>query len=1009
MRNRLVAAVSVLSALLFACAGADKTPVLTISPSGAVNASGPTLFTASPTSLASGVTWTLDGPGTLSGTSGGQVTYRPPAFSSSNGNATVTAHSGSQTATATITLALPPSAAPGHIASLTGAVSVTNDAQGIPHIFCGPVTDCFAVQGYLQAQDRLFQMDLFRRTARGTVSGLIGPLEISSDMQFLAFFATRDGKRIEDQLAAALDADTRAKLTAFASGVNAYLSYLAAHPTLMPGEYAQLPFPITPADIPQWTPQDTLAIGRLQQFQLSETLSKENAYGVLAAVFNPATDPRFTAYVRQQQPVKAYTLAAQDLTAGNAPETSAVGEVTPAGLDLAPWKEHLITLDKQLSGLRHLFGSLREGAGSNNWVVDAAHSATGKAMVANDPHLALQYPPLFHLSALTASDGSGYNLIGGAFPGIPGALIGRGAHVGWGVTVVGYDVTDIYLEKLTNCSGTGATAVCGSVSFKGADVPLTFAQFDLPVRGSAGVVSQRVTIPIVPHHGPIISFDPAHGTAVSMRWTGHEVTADLKAFLALGNANSVGTLDGSGNPSAGSAFAALRDYAVGAQNFVLADDAGNIGYDPHALVPKRPAIGPTNAPWLPLRGDDGLHEWGSGVDADHCAGTVTSGTLPTRNCWIDDAKLPQSINPAKGYLATANSDPAGYTDLAANTGLASAGYLSFDWDDPTAIRYARIAELLKAKTTAPAKVSEADMEAIQSDHAIKLASLFEPFFVAATTLPTAQQAPYAAARAMLTTWAADGYDCPTGLVGVDPKGAIDPDPKHSRDSAACLLFHTFLRQLLKNVYDDDFAFLRAASGQSFSADFGPEIRGLIYMLGLPANDPGASFCNDVNTSGTKTASHSCAQQLTTALLGAQTTLAGAYGTATTNWIWGRVHTLTTTSPASPLIEGPFAAGPFARPGGAGSVDVGNPDGSQSSPLGMTYSHGSNVRWIAVMTDAASAVSKMQLPGPQHDGPQGLFANSPDLLGLYVRNQYFDFAYGHQIDAGGVSSQGFTAQ
>src|SRR5260221_8229434 len=113
-----------------------------------------------------------------------------------------------------------------------------------------------------------------------------------------------------------------------------------------------------------------------------------------------------------------------------------------AAPDLSPWYGTLAQLARDMDELRPPFGAIRLGSGSNNGVVDGAHSVSGKAMVANDPHLSLQFPPLFHLSAMTASDASGLNVAGGAFPGIPGALIGRGAHVGWGVTVVGYDVTD---------------------------------------------------------------------------------------------------------------------------------------------------------------------------------------------------------------------------------------------------------------------------------------------------------------------------------------------------------------------------------------------------------------------------------------------------------------------------------------------------------------------------------------------------------------------------------------
>ena len=226
------------------------------------------------------------------------------------------------------------------------------------------------------------------------------------------------------------------------------------------------------------------------------------------------------------------------------------------------------------------------------------------------------------------------------------------------------------------------------------------------------------------------------------------------------------------------------------------------------------------------------------------------------------------------------------------------------------------------------------------------------------------------------------------------------------NSAACLLFHTFLNTLLHNVFDDDFAVVSATTGQSFGGDTGAEIRALVLKL-LPGQTT-HSFCDDVDKTATVTAAKTCGTQVVTALSTAFGTLAAANGTDTRNWLWGRVHTLTTVSPAAPLIANGFSAGPFARPGGALTVDVGNPSGSQSSPLGFAYGSGSNVRHISVMDpNAATAQVKMQLPGPERDAPSGVFSSTPDLLGQYVQNQYFDFLQGHQIDNKGVSAQGFS--
>jgi penicillin G amidase len=1007
MRIRMLATACV---VLVACAGSESQPTLTISPSGTQTISAPVLVSANPPQLANEVVWSLSGPGTLSGTTGGQVTYRPPVPASAT-PATVTATARGQTATVTFT-GQTPQQAKVVIPSLAGDVNVTYDQFDIPHIFCAVAADCFAVQGYIQAQDRLFQMDLFRRTAEGRLAELVGAVEAGQDQQFLTLFITRDRLRIEDKLVDALSTEIATDINAYTAGVNAYLGFLGAHPTLMPQEYAQLPGVVTPGDVPPWRPQDTLAIGRLQQFQLSETIEKETGYGLFALTFAPGVGAhpdaaRFTTYVLPAQPVNGFTLSPTD------PPTPATGlraSLPPLSFpNFAGTAAALGTINTQMRELNTLFGSIREGAGSNNWVVDKAHSATGQSMVANDPHLSLQYPPLFHLSAMTSADGK-LNVTGGSFPGVPGALVGRGAHVGWGVTVVGYDVTDLYQEQIAPCA-TSPVGLC--VTFNGNPVPVQAKGYKLTVKGEA--TQRDVTVLVVPHHGPIIAPpDLAHGTAISMRWTGHEVTADLEGFLGLIEATAVGT-DTDVAPAT-TAFAALKKYAIGAQNFVLADDAGNIGYDPHALVPKRDwateatlaAGGPF--PWLPLPGT-GVAEWGN---AATCADNP-----PTGDCFVPDNQLPRGVQAAgtgKGYYATANSDPAGYTGHATSPFASTVDptlykYLSFDWDDPTDIRYARIAEVLIADTAAGRKVSLADMQALQSDHKMLLAQLFDlrHFYPDA---PTVNNATYTAARDLLTAWktntGAPAYNCPTGLTGSDPKSAPVTDVPTLTNSAACLLFHTFLNNLLHGVFDDDFAVVSATTGQSFGGDTGAEIRALVVKL-LPDLTQ-HSFCDDVSPTFAVTTAKTCGTQVINALVAAFSSLSAANGPPPNNWLWGRVHTMTTVSPASPLIANGFTAGPFARPGGALTVDVGNPSGSQSSPLGFAYGSGSNVRHISVMDpNAANAVVKMQLPGPERDAPFGVFSSTPDLLGQYVQNQYFDFLHGHQIDNKGVSAQGFSKQ
>ena len=737
-----LAGVCLVGLLAVGCNSSSKAPPsLTLSPGGTVTVLGPKTFQATAVNTGGPVTWSLTGAGTLSATSGEWVVYRPPATPAVGATAKLTATSGGLTAEANLQLS-PPALAGARIPALTADVDVRYDRWEIPHIRCAQAADCFAAQGYLHARDRLFQMDFLRRVATGTLATLVGPLGLSQDVQLRTIFTTRAGERLGEALArnlAVSDPATSASVNAYVQGINARLGELrAAGSAPLGGEYGQLPYPTAAADIPDWTVADVAAFVRLQQYSLSSTLEEEIDFGRFASVYG--ADPRLGVYPRTQQPSSEQTFTLQPTLSPVPTPNARMATTSPSTLKLQPlgaWKGTLDASATSLSGVRELLRPLDGSTGSNNWVVDAAHSASGFAMVANDPHLSLQYPPNFYLATLTSSNPADHlDVTGGAFPGTPGAQVGRGQHVGWGVTVVGYDVTDVYLEQaLPDCAGAtpappANTAFC--VLFKGGPTPVLAYPITFQVRvapGAAGLVDAQTlpagqrpptVVAVVPRHGPIIQAPDAAGKAVSVRWTGHEdYTNDLKGFLGLNTAANVDE-----------AIAALSHYATGAQNFVLADDSGHIAYDPHALVPLRPwssAAGmggavPVHPAWFPVPGD-GSAEWGPTGNAD-CANAGASS--PPAGCWIPDAQLPQGKDPAAGFFATANADPVGTSASPFPIPIdANGNYLSFSWDDSTAFRHARITERLQRLTASGGKVSQADMESIQTDHVSRFGAAFE--------------------------------------------------------------------------------------------------------------------------------------------------------------------------------------------------------------------------------------------------------------------------------------------
>jgi acyl-homoserine lactone acylase PvdQ len=212
------------------------------------------------------------------------------------------------------------------------------------------------------------------------------------------------------------------------------------------------------------------------------------------------------------------------------------------------------------------------------------------------------------------------------------------------------------------------------------------------------------------------------------------------------------------------------------------------------------------------------------------------------------------------------------------------------------------------------------------------------------------------------------------------------------------LFHAFLRDLLSNVLIDDISLI----GATLDDNVVQATKAMLYML---SSDPNNSFCNNVNAAGTTVATLSCAAQVQIALSQAYDQLSSSVSSTPTNWVWGRVHTITPVSLLA-LVTTYYDPGPYARPGGLFTVDVGAPSQETSSGLSFPYAAGGNVRHISLMTPGQPVI-KMQLPGPERDAPDTVIG--PDLLGQWVLNEYFDFAWGDQIKNAAVSTQTFSAQ
>ena len=441
------------------------------------------------------------------------------------------------------------SAAGPQIDGLSGAVEILRDNHGIPHIYARSPLDAYAALGYAHAQDRLWQMEAARRTASGTLSEIVGPATRDADR----FFRTLGLTRVAAENLAQLDAASRAVVAAYTRGVNAYL---AAAPAL-PMELAALQATPQP-----WTPVDTIACMKMLAWTLSANawdelqnvrLARRLTPAQVADLFHPPDDDEAL------PPAPSFQAAYGDLAAAASALTEAV-----------------------LGGAAH-------GTGSNAWAVDGAHTASGKPLLANDPHLGLSAPAIWYVAHLHAP---GLNAVGATIPGIPTVILGRNDRVAWGYTNTRPDTQDFYVERLVD--GARYQTPGGPAAFA------TRAE-TIHVRGQPDEVLQvRIS-----RHGPVVSDAVAAvraampaGHALALSWVGLRPDDRTLQF----------TVHAATARSGADLRAAVRDFHAPQEVVVYADVDGDTGLVAAGRVPVRRADNDARGR-VPQPGWDARYDW----------------------------------------------------------------------------------------------------------------------------------------------------------------------------------------------------------------------------------------------------------------------------------------------------------------------------------------------------------------------------------------------------------------
>ena len=527
---------------------------------------------------------------------------------------------------------------------LSGPVTVERDADGIPTIVASDTRDLFMAQGYVHAQDRFWEMDFRRHVTAGRLSELFGASQLGTDR----FVRTLGWRRVAEQEVALLDEPAQLMLEAYADGVNAWIggrrgSALSLEHALLPltGASGYRPEAWTPADSLAWLKamawdlrsnmQTELERGRLMMADLGPGRSWEDlSPGFDAATYPPilpwgggVVDGRFvpaSGEIAAATSIPAFVRPASDL-ASAAEDTAVRVAADPTAIEAA-----LAATSVALAAAPQLLGDgSQPGLGSNSWAIAPERSATGGALLANDPHLGPSQPSLWYqvrLRCAPVTDACPHDVAGYSFSGMPGIIIGHNADVAWAFTNLGPDVADLVVERIA-----GDEVVTAS-----GPVPITTLTETIRVAGGEDVaLTVRITpngpllsdvsddaaeIAAVPLAGPIAPVDTEY--AVALRWTALEPGRTANAVPGLMTATDFDSFRRA---------AAL--FEVPSQNLVYADTAGNIGYQAPGRIPVRSGHDGT----VPVPGWTGVADWDRYLAFD---------------------ELPYTLNPASGMIATAN-------------------------------------------------------------------------------------------------------------------------------------------------------------------------------------------------------------------------------------------------------------------------------------------------------------------------------------------------------------------
>ena len=863
------------------------------------------------------------------------------------------------------------SGAPVQLPGLKAAARITRDTDGIAHIRAQNEHDLFFLQGHVHAQDRLFQMDVSRREASGTLAELLGPAALPQDVQLRTISLRRAAVRSLP----VISPRTHAALQAYADGVNAFVGSHSLSP-----EYDALEL----AQFEPWTVIDSLAVAKLIAFGLSFDLdidptvalaSYQKAGSLLgfdgtklffedldrSAPFDPAsTIPDASV------PHAAWTeRRGATRYAGQAPsaEASASSYLEPRTIELA--KEYREKIKGMLVFER--LRDLKRSGASNEWAISGELSANGVPLLANDPHLSLVTPSTFYPVHLEDHD---IDVIGSGFAGVPFVIVGHNRFISWGATVDPMDVTDTFQEKIVP----NPTSPSGlSTVFKGnlepiIPIPEVFRQNNIGdhISDNISVVPPGKGIPpatlIVPrrNNGPIIMLDVASGVGLSVQYTGFSGTREVETFLIWDGARNLDDF-----------LRGLSFFDVGSQNFAYSDIGGNIAYLTGGELPIREDLQAGVVNGLPpvfIRNGTGGNEW-LPVIHPQANQAIPFEILPF-------AEMPHIINPPAGFFVNSNNDPVGITlnnnpfaRLRPGGGIF---YLNYTYSG--GFRNGRITQRIRQLlSTGSGKVSFEDMQDIQADVTLLDAQVFVPYMTRAFAnaqapganplLASLAAAPgIASAVNRVSHW---DFTTPTGIPeGFDASGVagrgLPPSQALIDSSVAATIYAAWRSRFIANTIDAVLA--PGGLPQPPDTEALKALRNLLDKFFIN-HGVGASAVNFFHVPGVSSAGDRrdilILKSVSDALaLLASSAFADAFNNSTNqaDYRWGKLHRIVFSHVLGSPFSIPPAGGAFPPPlpnlpgipidGGFETVDAATHNVRATSVNGFMFGSGPNDRFVS---------------------------------------------------------------